>query len=307
VSIIFGPIHSRRFGKSLGIDLSPNIKQCNYDCVYCELAPTQTTDKQTDAVPVDTIMEAIESALHAHTDIDVLTLTANGEPTLYPYLNELIDRINAIKGDTRTLILSNGSTIADPAIQDALAKIDTVKLSLDCATSRCFKRIDRMHEGIDIETIQEGMLTFRAHSSHPLIIEILIVQGINDKPNEIQALNDYLLRLRPDRIDLGTIDRPPAYDVQAVSYERLLELSLLFDPALPVHIAYRKNATASPASYDDIAILDTLAKRPLSPEDIAILFDAQSQKRLEALVQSGQITPVEANGVVFFKIPSNNH
>jgi wyosine [tRNA(Phe)-imidazoG37] synthetase (radical SAM superfamily) len=307
VSIIFGPIHSRRFGKSLGIDLSPNIKQCNYDCVYCELAPTQTTDKQIDAVPVDTIMEAIESALHAHTDIDVLTLTANGEPTLYPYLSELIDHINAIKGDTRTLILSNGSTIADPAIQDALAKIDTVKLSLDCATSRCFKRIDRMHEGIDIETIQEGMLSFRTRSSHPLIIEILIVQGINDKPNEIQALNDYLLRLRPDRIDLGTIDRPPAYDVQAVSYERLLELSLLFDPALPVHIAYRKNATASPASYDDIAILDTLAKRPLSPEDIAILFDAQSQKRLEALVQSGQITPVEANGVVFFKIPSDNH
>jgi wyosine [tRNA(Phe)-imidazoG37] synthetase (radical SAM superfamily) len=307
VSIIFGPIHSRRFGKSLGIDLSPDVKQCNYDCVYCELASTATTDKQATIVPVDTIIDAIKSALVHHPDIDVLTLTANGEPTLYPYLNELIDRINAIKGDTRTLILSNGSTIADPAIQDALAKIDTVKLSLDCATSRCFKRIDRMHEGIDIETIQEGMLSFRTRSSHPLIIEILIVQGINDKPNEIQALNDYLLRLRPDRIDLGTIDRPPAYDVQAVSYERLLELSLLFDPALPVHIAYRKNATASPASYDDIAILDTLAKRPLSPEDIAILFDAQSQKRLEALVQSGQITPVEANGVVFFKIPSDNH
>jgi wyosine [tRNA(Phe)-imidazoG37] synthetase (radical SAM superfamily) len=151
------------------------------------------------------------------------------------------------------------------------------------------------------------MLTFRARSSHPLIIEILIVQGINDKPNEIQALNDYLLRLRPDRIDLGTIDRPPAYDVQAVSYERLLELSRLFDPALPVHIAHRKNAAASPASYDDAAILDTLAKRPLSPEDIAILFDAPSQKRLETLIQNGQITPTQANGVTFFKISSPDY
>jgi wyosine [tRNA(Phe)-imidazoG37] synthetase (radical SAM superfamily) len=307
VSIIFGPIHSRRFGKSLGIDLSPNIKQCNYDCVYCELAPTQTTDKQIDAVPVDTIMEAIESALHAHTDIDVLTLTANGEPTLYPYLSELIDHINAIKGDTRTLILSNGSTIADPAIQDALLKIDTVKLSLDCATARCFKRIDRIHEGIDIETIKAGMLHFRDMTTHPLIIEILIVTGINDKPAEIQALNDYLIHLQPDRIDLGTIDRPPAYDVQPVTYERLLELARQFDPALPIHIAYRKNVSASPSSYDEAAILTTLAKRPLTPEDITILFDSDSQKRLETLVQTKQIISLETNGVAFFKIPSDNH
>jgi wyosine [tRNA(Phe)-imidazoG37] synthetase (radical SAM superfamily) len=307
VSIIFGPIHSRRFGKSLGIDLSPETKQCNYDCVYCELAPTATTDKQATTIPIDTVMEAIASALQAHPDIDVLTLTANGEPTLYPYLHELIDRINAIKGNIETLILSNGSTIADPDVQNALLGIDTVKLSLDCATPRCFKRIDRMHAGIDIESIKQGMLTFRARSPHPLIIEILVVKGINDKAAEIQALNDFLVQLHPDRIDLGTIDRPPAYDVKPVTYERLLSLARLFDPALPVHIAHRKHVTASPTSYDETAILDTLAKRPLTPEDVALLFDRESQKRLETLVRTGQITPITANGVTFFKISSDNH
>ena len=307
MSIIFGPIQSRRFGKSLGVDLSPDSKQCNYDCLYCELASTQTVDVQTSIVPVDEIITAIQSALADHPDIDVLTLTANGEPTLYPYLNELIDRINTFKGSIQTLILSNGSTIDDPRIQEALCKIDTVKLSLDCATPRCFKRIDRGHSGIDIETIKAGMLTFRRRTTHPLLIEILVVAGINDTPTEIEALNAFLLQLHPDRIDLGTIDRPPAYEVQPVTYETLYGLAGHFDPTLPVNITHRKHVTASPGSYDESAILATLAKRPLTPDDITILFDDASQKRLQTMVQNGEVRLKNNNNVDFFTLPSKNH
>ena len=307
MNITFGPILSRRFGKSLGVDLSPGSKQCNYDCVYCELAPTATTDHQDTVLPVAKIIEAIQKALSEHPDIDVLTLTANGEPTLYPHLDELIDRINTIKGTIRTLILSNGSTIADPAVQEALLKIDTVKLSLDCATPRCFKRIDRMHTGIDIETIKAGMLAFKARTTHPLIIEILIVAGINDKEAEIDALNDYLRRLRPDRIDLGTIDRPPAYKVQPVSYERLYALSQRFDPDLPVHITHHKHTTGTPGTYDEEAILTTLAKRPLTQEDIEILFDKPSQTQLQKLLDEGKIAITVNNSVKFFTVSPKNH
>jgi len=237
----------------------------------------------------------------------VLTLTANGEPTLYPHLGELIDRINTIKGTIQTLILSNGSTIADPAVQEALLKIDTVKLSLDCATPRCFKRIDRMHAGIDIETIQAGMLAFKARTTHLLIIEILIVAGINDREAEIDALNDYLRQLRPDRIDLGTIDRPPAYKVQPVSYERLYALSQRFDADLPVHITHRKHVTGTPGTYDEDAILTTLAKRPLTQEDIEILFDNSSQKRLQKLLTEGKISLTDNHGVKFFTVSPGNY
>jgi len=302
-NIIFGPIHSRRFGKSLGIDLSPEKKQCNYDCVYCELDPAKTMGGYAEVLSVEETVEAVEAALAAHGDIDVLTITANGEPTLYPHLLPLVREISRIKGSTQTLILSNGSTIADPKVQEALLLIDTVKLSLDCATQKCLKRIDRMHAGITIEDIKQGMLDFKARTTHPLIIEILIVEGINDKPQEIEALNTFLLQLSPDRIDLGTIDRPPAYAVKPISYEKLLTLSRLFDPSLAVHITQRKIVEGTPATYSTEEILGTLKKRPLTAEDIDILFDAQSQRALENLLKEGEIIETENNGVIFYKIP----
>jgi len=301
--IIFGPINSRRFGKSLGIDLSPGKKQCNYDCVYCELDPAKTMSNYSDVLPVSEIISAVQEALITHDDIDVLTITANGEPTLYPHLLQLIEEINRIKGHTKTLILSNGSTISDPKVREALLLIDTVKLSLDCATQKCLKKIDRMHTGITIEDIKQGMLDFKAMTQHPLIIEVLIVEGINDKAKEIEALNAFLLQLSPDRIDLGTIDRPPAYAVKPISYENLLALSRLFDPSLAVHITQRKTIDSKPSAYSKEEIITTLRKRPLTADDIAILFDEGSQKRLEKLLNEGKIIETNNNGVNFYIIP----
>jgi len=301
MSIIFGPIPSRRFGKSLGIDLSPSRKQCNFDCVYCELDPAKPVEAYTETLPVSAVVDAVRAGLHAHPDIDVLTVTANGEPTLYPRLGELMKKLREIKGPVRTLILSNASTIHRPEIRRALRLFDTVKLSLDCATPRCFRRIDRPAPGIDLNAIKEGMLAFRRDYRGALIVEILIVAGINDKPAEIEALDSYLLRLRPDRIDLGTIDRPPAYEVHPVSYEVLRELSLRFDPALPLHITSRKTLGGiTPSSYSEHEILDTLHKRPLTPEDTHLLFDNESQKRLEKLLKNGRVLLRENHGVNFY-------
>ena len=110
-SIIFGPIPSRRFGISLGIDLSPSKKQCNFDCLYCELEASKTVEKMDTYPSVDDVVKAIKESFLKHPRIDVITITCNGEPTLYPKLDELVNEINKIKGDTKTLILSNGSTI----------------------------------------------------------------------------------------------------------------------------------------------------------------------------------------------------
>ncbi|ADV46408.1 radical SAM protein [Nitratifractor salsuginis] len=300
-SIIFGPIASRRFGKSLGIDLSPGRKQCNFDCVYCELDPAKPMERYEEALPPQEILEAVRRGLDEFPDIDVLTVTANGEPTLYPHLDEVVAGLEAIPDRPRLLILSNASTIDRPEIRQTLRRFDTVKLSLDCATPRCFKRIDRPASSIELEAIKEGMLRFREEFSGALILEILVVEGINDKASEIEALNDYLLKLRPDRIDLGTIDRPPAYRVAPVPYERLRELSLLFDPSLSVHIASRRDiARITPSGYTDEEILTTLAKRPLTPEDVSILFDPESQKRLQTLLEKGEIKILENNGVKFY-------
>jgi len=298
----FGPIISRRFGKSLGIDLSPDRKICNYDCLYCELEKAKTTNEYELAPDISDILLDIKSSLKNHSDIDVLTITANGEPTLYPYLYELIEEIDKIKGNLKTLILSNGSTISKSIIQKALQKIDIVKLSLDCATQKCLKKIDRMHKGIDIENIKSGMLKFRQSYRGNLIIEILVVAGINDKESEFKALNEFLTTLKPTRIDIGTIDRPPAYNVKAVGYSRLYELSQILAPSLYVNMVARdRHIDITPSYYSKNEIIQTISRRPLTEDDIEILFDDKSKEILKELEEMGKITKIESNGVYFYE------
>ena len=135
---IFGPVTSRRFGISLGVYLSPQQKQCNFDCLYCELKGAKVVSKMEQIEPLENILEELKTALANNKNIDFITLTANGEPTLYPYLGELVEKIKALESLPRILILSNGSTITDIKVQKNLMQVDIVKLSLDCASQKSF-------------------------------------------------------------------------------------------------------------------------------------------------------------------------
>ena len=302
---IFGPVRSRRFGTSLGIDLSPSQKQCNFDCLYCELAPAATVDHLRSVVPVAQVMSELEAALKTHHGIDVITVTANGEPTLYPHLDTLIDRIDAVKGSVETLILTNSAALTDPKVFETLLKFDRVKLSLDAVTPEVFKKIDRPHPGIDVGKIAEAVTAFSKRFDGTLYIEILFVHGLNDTDDEVLALNAVLMDVTCDRIDIGTIDRPPAYPVRGVSYGELHAIALQFDPALPIHIASRRHAESCVSAYTEEEILNTLDKRPLTPEDVALLFDEASKARLEGLVASGVVRLDVASGVAFYRPASN--
>ena len=303
---IFGPIRSRRFGNSLGIDLSPAVKQCNFDCLYCELAPAATVDKQTTVVSVQTIIKDLQTALDEHRNIDVITLTANGEPTLYPYLDELIDEIDKIKADKEILILTNSATLADEKVFHTLLKLDQVKLSLDAVTLETFKKIDRPHNGIDINTLTCKVQEFSQKFKGKLYIEILFVYGLNDTKEEVKALNEVLKTLQHvERIDIGTIDRPPAYPVQGISYSELFEIAHMFDATLPVHIASRAHAESCQSSYSDEEIINTLDKRPLTFDDTALLFDEASQERLKKLIEAGDISINKVGNLEFLVLSRN--
>ena len=302
-NIIFGPINSRRFGTSLGIDLSPSHKQCNFDCLYCELAPMATVDSQTNTVSVNEIIAALK--VHLSEKIDVITLTANGEPTLYPYLNELINEINAIKNTTETLILTNSATLINEDVFHSLLKLDQVKLSLDAVSSDVFKKIDRPHESIKVDDIVEKVKEFSRVYKGKLFIEILFVHGLNDTKEEISKLNAVLLGINAQRIDLGTIDRPPAYPVMGVSYKELYEASMEFDSSLPIHIASRVHAEPNNAAYTQEEILNTLDKRPLTQDDVNLLFDEESKTRLETLKTEQKVLIKKVGNLEFF-IPCEN-
>jgi wyosine [tRNA(Phe)-imidazoG37] synthetase (radical SAM superfamily) len=302
-NIIFGPINSRRFGMSLGVDLSPSSKQCNFDCLYCELAPMLSVAEQSKVVSVEEIINALKE--HLDENIDVITLTANGEPTLYPHLSSLIDEINKIKSSTQTLILTNSATLVHQDIFDNLLKLDQVKLSLDAISPDIFKKIDRPHESIKITEVVQKVKEFSKVYKGKLFIEILFVYGLNDTKEEIQKLNEALLDIHALRIDLGTIDRPPAYPVVGISYKELFDISKMFDTSLPIHIASRIHAEANNTSYSDEEILNTLDKRPLTIDDLKLLLDENSMNRFNTLRKGEDIVTKLVGNLEFF-VPKGN-
>ncbi len=297
----FGPVNSRRFGLSLGIDLSPDQKSCNFDCVYCELSGAKPTDKISNPPKVKEVIKEVKESLCKFPDIKVITITSNGEPTLYEHLDELVNGLNKIKEDKKLLILTNSSTICDEKVQKALLKIDIVKFSLDCASTKCFKKIDRPLKGIDITDITKCMVEFSNIFTNTLIVEILVVKGINDNKKEMREIYQVLKDIKPHRVDIGTIDRPPAYKVEAVDEKKLEELSHCFDNIAISLI--RKNIPDKKENFSKEEILNLLSHRPQSEWDIEYFFSEDSKKILEKLLFDHKIIKEDIAGVAFYTTP----
>ncbi len=300
MKILFGPVSSRRFGRSLGIDLSPGKKQCNFDCVYCELDPKKAQEKQDEIISIDKIISEVKVMLEKNVEFDFLTLTANGEPSLYPYLNELILSLRSIAKDKKLLILSNGTAVLDEDKFNALLKLDVVKFSLDSAVAKTFYRIDRALKNIDLEKMIEKMADFRARFNGDLIMEILVVKDLNDNEEEFKALNQALKKIMPLRVDLSTIDRPPAYAVKKVSEEKLLELSKLID-STPVLLA-KRHYEGEKLSFNEEELLKMLHLRSQSEIDIEVKFDEQSKTLLNQLIKEKKVKILDLAGVKFYKV-----
>ncbi len=296
---IFGPVYSRRFGVSLGVDLSPDKKRCNFDCLYCELDRAKPVDRYENPPTPEEIVKEVKNFLKHNDYPDVITITANGEPTLYPYLDKLIDLLKEIKGNSKLLILSNGSTIYNPEIRKSLSKLDIVKLSLDAAEEKTFRKIDRGLKDIEVSQIIEGMKAFRKEFSGELIIEILVVKYVNDSIENIKKIVEALKEIKPDRVDLGTVDRPPAYRVFPVSNEKLHQLAG-FLKDFNVNVVERKYDKSYQFDLSEEDIIKTISKRPLTEEDIQSTFSLESRKVLEKLLKEDILKIEEKNGMSFY-------
>ena len=299
-AVVFGPINSRRFGMSLGIDLSPKQKSCNFDCVYCELKGAKPVEEIENPPSVNEIISALKEALKVHQNIDVITLTANGEPTLYPHLKELIVKVNELKGRAKTLILSNGSGARYQKICEALQGLDIVKFSLDSAVQSTFKKIDRNKSGIEVNELIKAMAKFRKEFKGELVLEILVVAGFNDKEEEFTALNEAINEIAPHRVDVGTIDRPPAYNVKGVDASRLEELASKIK-GVPVTIA-RAHKIEQKYEFSKSEILAMLERRPQTTANVEENFSEHSKQILNKLLQDGVVCQTDVAGVKFYKL-----
>ena len=281
---IFGPVNSRRFGVSLGIDLSPEKKQCNFDCLYCELEKAKPVNKMEGEPEPEEILNEIKIYLDKNSYPDVITITANGEPTLYSKLSELVDGLNSIKGNSKLLILSNGSLIWETDIQKTLSKIDIVKISLDSVNQRIFRKVDKPDNSIDVNKIISGLIEFRKIFKGKLIIEIMIVKYVNNTVENLEEIREVLKKINPDRVDLGTIDRPPAYRVFPVSDEELLELGKVLKD-FNLNILFSRNEYLDKKLKMDIdRLLETIKRRPLSLEEINEIYNDEVIKTIDNLI-----------------------
>lgn len=238
-STVFGPIHSRRLGTSLGINLLPDDgKVCTFDCVYCE-AGYNAQGTGTTGLPLP---ERVERDLEAKLrdmksrgeSLDVITFSGNGEPTLHPRFAEVVDIVNRLRDkyypEARTSVLTNSTRIFDPRVAEALKLVDNNILKLDSAIEPTMRLIDNPTEkSFTVERLVEGLRQFAGQG----IIQTMFLRGShngrpidNTTPEEVDALIEAYRRIGPKSVMIYTIDRStPEENLEKVGREELLDIA----------------------------------------------------------------------------------
>ena len=287
---VFGPVPSRRLGRSLGVDLVP-FKTCTYDCIYCQLGrTTHKTIERREWVPLDEVVGELRAKLASRPDY--VTLSGSGEPTLHSRLDELIGQVHR-RTDIPVAVLTNGSLLWQRQVQDQLLEADLVMPSLDAGDAALFRAINRPHDAISFEAMVEGLADFRRRYKGRYWLEVMILGGHTAVEAEVAKLAAHVRRIRPDRVQLNTVTRPPAEDFAApVPAARLRELAALFDPPAEVIAPAALEPAAASADAGPEAILEVLRRRPCTLEDLACGLDLHPSavlKCLEALRADGRV------------------
>jgi wyosine [tRNA(Phe)-imidazoG37] synthetase (radical SAM superfamily) len=298
---LFGPVPSRRFGRSLGIDLTPH-KTCSLDCVFCQLGrtPEKTLERKT-YVPTDEVIAEIDHWLKTDGQADYLTLSGSGEPTLHAEFGRVLAHLR--RQPIPSVLLTNGTLLDRPEVQEAAAHARVVKVSLSAWDQKSFEWVNRPHHQLDFTTMVDGMKTFRNRFDGQLWLEVFLLSGINAMTRDVQKIADLARTLRPDRIHLNTIARPPAEDFAAgVPLARLEELTGLFEP--PALIAAGFNGHLSKTiEANEATILAMLQRRPCTINQIETAFGLhinEVSKYLGALLGKNMIRSDRKDNEVYY-------
>lgn len=264
---IFGPVPSRRLGRSLGVDLVP-FKTCTYDCIYCQLGrTTNKTVERRQWVPLDDILAELKEKLA--TKPDYITLSGSGEPTLYSRLDELIARIRSMT-DIPVAVLTNGSLLWQEEIRRQLMDAHLVIPSLDAGHGSMFRAVNRPHESISFDRMLEGLIAFREEYYGEYWLEVFLLAGHTAVDSELERMADCVRRIKPDRVQLNTATRPPAEEYAVmVDSRRMRDLAVRFDPPAEVIADYRGVHAQSDFKAGRDSVLEMIQRRPCSLEDIA--------------------------------------
>ena len=309
MSRIFGPVPSRRLGRSLGVDVVP-YKTCTFNCVYCECGvTTDLTCERREFFPLEEIVDEFNDSLaEIPTPPEVVTLSGAGEPTLYSRLGELIDTIRSSTG-IPVAVITNSSLLFMPEVRDELGRADIVLPSLDAALAGPFSRMNRPHRSITLERMIEGLGTFLDGYQGKVLFEILLLEGYNTDDEDLEALASFLGRYRVDSIQLNTAVRPGTEEgIVPLSQKRLEGICGSFGPRCEIVAS-----VGTRASHEEFAsadrILSMIERRPCTAEDIHRALGVPIQgviKLLGIMIENGSVRSDVHDGETFYTASERN-
>ncbi|HQC34683.1 MAG TPA: radical SAM protein [Methanoculleus sp.] len=303
---LFGPVPSRRLGRSLGIDLVPQ-KTCTFDCAYCECGRTTVlTLERREYVPTDRVIAELDDCLAKAPDIDYVTFAGSGEPTLHSGIGDIISFIKDHHPRYRVAVLTNGALFVDPDVRAALMRADLVVPSLDAVSEDIFRDINRPSPGITAGQVVAGLVAFSREFPGVIWLEVFIVPGKNDTDEELLRLRDAVAVIAPDRVQVNTLDRPGTDIRVRRASPRTLERArtIIGGNAEVIGAASCEPATAPEMRDVTDMLLATLRRRPCTVADlsrISGLRPAEVTKHLRILEEKGAVEPVREQRGVFYR------
>lgn len=304
---VFGPVPSRRLGRSLGVDVIPR-KTCTLDCVYCELGPTDKRAlRRKEYVPTDEVIDEIQTALSRGERIDTITFSGSGEPTLHSSLGTMIRAARRMTG-IPVAVLTNGTLLHLRQVRRDLAEADIVLPSLDAASTEVFNRVNRPHPQLRLESMIEGLKLFRKEFSGQIWLEVMVVRGFNDGVDEIRTLKEITDQINPDRIQVNTVVRPPAVpQARPAPISTLEAMRDRFGARCEVIAPVRESPDSEDSRPDADRIVAALRRRPMTTTEIASSFNAPLEmirRILQELETKECIREYDFEGKQFFEVQS---
>lgn len=301
----YGPVPSRRLGYSLGVDIVP-FKNCSFNCIYCQLGKTTNiTLERKEYTPASDIIEEIKNVVGSDQQIDYFTFSGSGEPTLHLSLGKLINETKKLT-TLPVAVLTNSSLINLPEVRTNLMSADVILPTLCAASNTIFNNINRAHPDISIKSIIQGLIDFRKSYTGNIWLEIMLLKGINDQPQTLEDLRRIVGRIRPDKIHLNTVVRPPSENIALpLSIEELKPIQLLFGKRCEIVADFKKEP--APASFVETQsqVINLIKRRPVTLQDIESITGLSRHeivKHIDNLMKNRKIRAIRHNDRDYYEI-----
>ncbi len=305
---LFGPVPSRRLGMSLGVDLVPK-KVCSLNCVYCEVGETtKLTIERMEYVKYDKIVAELRQFMSTKPNIDYITFSGSGEPTLNSQIGEVLTFIKQNYPEIKTAILTSGTLLSDSKLRSELLEADVILPSLDAASELVFEKINRPNSMLSIESYIEGLIELRKEYEGQIWLEVFLLKGYNDSSEELELIKEAILKIKPDIVQLNTLDRPGSIKgLVALSKDELQKVIDIWDIPNVEIIASATFRTEIDSYSTDIeaTILATIARRPCTLGDLHQILGVhvnEINKYLGTLEMNDKIKTTTLDRGVFYEL-----